>query len=202
MSTHFIRPVRRAAQAAAIRITQCANADNANSDSDESIKTTPNTDVGIIRARRHGYDNAVYIVKYLLDEMNTAQFEDERAEIATKMFQVINKNPNLLIYEPKFRNIIVDKMIELDKHIDSRVEKYKKSKYNDAMEMLNLSVAVNIRNSKTRELITAKIQEINVALKDYENWAPGDKMKAEFSTLRNTLKTIKHHPDYVESSLH
>jgi hypothetical protein len=200
MSTHFVRPVRRAAQLAATRITQCANLDNANSDSDESAKHT-NIDTGIMRARRYGYDNTVYVIRYLLDEMNNAQYEDERAEIATKMFQVINKTPNLLIYEPKFRNIIIDKMIELDKHIDARIEKYNKSKYEDAIKMLNLSVSVNIRNSHTRNLINAKIQEIEAALKDYEAWVPGTKMKNEFTTLRNTLSSIKKHPHYVESSL-
>ena len=195
MSSHFIRPVRRAAQLAAVRITQCANADNAASDSDES-KTT--VDTSIMRARRHGYDNTVHIVQYLLTELDRAQYEDERAEIATKMFQVINKNPNILIYEPKFRNIIVDKMQELDKHIDARIQKFQKSKYEEALQVLKLSVSVNIRNSKTRQTIAKKIEEINSALKDYEMWAPGTQMKNEFSILRDTLRTIKYHPDYAE----
>lgn len=196
MSTHFIRPVRRAAQLAAVRINQCVTADNANSDSDESLQ---NIDTGIMRARRHGYDNTVHIVQYLLNELNTAQFEDERAEIATKMFQVINKSPNLLIYEPKFRSVIINKMQELDKHIDARMHKFQKSKYNEAMDLLKLSVSVNIRNSKTRQTIAKKIEEINTALKEYETWAPGAEMKNQFSILRDTLRTIKQHPDYVES---
>lgn len=199
MSTNFIRPVRRAAQLAAVRITQSVNADNTNSDSDDSIKTPQNNDVGIIRARRHGYDNTVHIVQYLLAELENAQFEDERAEIATKMFKVINKNPNLLIYEPKFRNVIVSKMQELDKHIDARIQKYQKSKYEEALQVLKLSLSVNIRNSKTRQTIAKKIEEINVALKEYETWAPGAEMKNEFTILRNTLRTIKLHPEYVDT---
>ena len=196
MSSHFIRPVRRAAQLAAVRITQCANADNAASDSDES-KTT--VDTSIMRARRHGYDNTVHIVQYLLTELDRAQYEDERAEIATKMFQVINKNPNILIYEPKFRNIIVDKMQELDKHIDARIQKFQKSKYEEALQVLKFSISVNIRNSKTRQTIAKKIEEIDNALKEYETWAPGTLMKNEFSILRDTLRTIKNHPDYIEN---
>jgi hypothetical protein len=197
MSSHFVRPVRRAAQLAAVRITQSVNADNANSDSDDPVKQ--NNDVGIIRARRHGYDNTVYIIQYLLTELESAQFEDERAEIATKMFRFINKNPNLLIYEPKFRNVIINKMQELDKHIDARIQKYQKSKYEEALQVLKLSVSVNIRNSKTRQTIAKKLEEINTALEEYETWAPGTEMKNEFLYLRNTLRTIKEHPDYVDN---
>jgi hypothetical protein len=115
------------------------------------------------------------------------------------MFQVINKNPNILIYEPKFRNIIVDKMQELDRHIDARIQKYQKSKYEEALQILKLSISVNIRNSKTRQMISKKIEEINSALKEYETWAPATQMKSEFSVLRDTLRTIKHHPDYTET---
>ena len=199
MSTHFIRPVRRAAQLAAVRINQCVNTDNANSDSDESFKAVQNNDAGITRARKHGYDSTVHIVQYLLNELENAQYEDERAEIATKMFKVINNSPNLLIYEPNFRNIIINKMQELDKHIDSRIQKFQKSKYEEALQILKLSVSVNIRNSKTRQVIAKKLEEINTALKEYETWAPGAEMKNEFTILRNTLKTIKQHPAYVDN---
>jgi hypothetical protein len=89
-------------------------------------------------------------------------------------------------------------MQELDKHIDARIQKFQKSKYEEALQVLKLSVSVNIRNSKTRQTIAKKIEEINSALKDYEMWAPGTQMKNEFSILRDTLRTIKYHPDYTE----
>ena len=130
MSTS-IRPVRRAAILAAIRINDFVKADAANSDSDSSATNTPNpqNENSIDRARKNGYDDTLYICSYLLGQINNAEYEDQRTEIAEKMFKILNKNPNILIYEPRIRNSVLNKIDYLTNHINNQTQEYNNKKY-------------------------------------------------------------------------
>lgn len=199
MSTS-IRPVRRAAKLAAIRINEFVKADAANSDSDSSPKKTSYDD-GLSQARLNGYDETIFITKYLLNQCEKSNFEDEKTKIAEQLFEVINKNPNILIFEPKFRIIVQEKANQFEKHLTSRTDSYKKIEYQKALKMLMLSMRKNVRNSIIREKIYRHIADINTILTDYDDWVVGKSLKAQISKLNNTLESIKNHPQYVSSHL-
>lgn len=194
-----IRPIRRAAQLAAIRINEYLKSDNASSDSDSN--TPPrNVENSIDRARKHGYDDTLYICRYLLEQLENANYEDERCEIAEKLFQTLNKNNTILIYEPRFRNSVLNKIDDLTNHIDSRVKEYNNTKYNEALLMMKLSMRKNVRNSKMRHKIYKHLTEINNILSDYKTWSMGDSIKNEMNQLRNTIYQLKNHPSYVDDN--
>lgn len=194
MPSHYIRPVRRAAQLAAIRISECAKNDNTSSDSDESISSV---DAGLERARTGGYDSTIYVVKYLLEECNNSTNPEERIDIASKMFDILNKNPKILIYEPKFRGAVMDKINEVDNLIKNRKDTFSKAEYYKAIEMMKLSMRVHINNTTMRNKIYEHLSGINNILNDYASWVNNSTLKKNVLTLNDTLKTIKTHPDYV-----
>lgn len=196
-----IRPIRRAAQLAAIRINEYVKSDNSNSDSDSYSSTTiapsPYNESSIDRARKNGYDDTLYICSYLLDQLNNAEYEDQRTEIAEKMFQILNKNPNILIYEPRFRNSVLNKINDLTNHINNRVKEYNNTKYNEALLMMKLSMRKNVRNSQMRHKIYKHLSEINSILADYNSWMIGTSIKNQMNQLKNTIDELKNHPSYV-----
>jgi hypothetical protein len=192
-----IRPIRRAAQLAAVRINEFINAENANSDSDESISPRSNNDNGITRARHHGYDDTIFVTRYILDQIENCKYEDEKVQLAEKMFEILNKNPNILIYEPKFRNAVLSKIQEVENHLNNRVTKYQAAKYQDAIKLMKLSMRAHVRNSTMRDNIYKHLDNVSSILKEYEGWAVGTALKAQVLELNNTLKTIKTHPSYV-----
>jgi hypothetical protein len=195
-----IRPMRRAAQMAAIRINELVKLDNANSDTDDSPKIVTNND-GLTRARQNGYDDTIFITRYLLNQCENAKYEDERTKIAEQLFDVLNKNPNILIFEPKFRTIVQEKAKEFEEHLTSRVNTYKKIEYQKALKMLMVSMRKNVRNSTLREKIYKHIAEIDNILADYDDWVVGKSLKSKINQLNNTLQTIKNHPSYIENPI-
>lgn len=192
-----IRPIRRAAQLAAIRINDYVKADNANSDSDESV--SPNTKIqdGITRARQNGYDDTIFVTRFILNQIENSKFEDEKISLAEKMFEILIKNPNILIFEPKFRNAILFKIKEVETHLESRISKFKATKYQDAIKLMKLSMRTHVRNSCMRNSIYKHFDDINSVLNEYEDWAFAPTLKKQILELNTTLNNIKTHPFYV-----
>lgn len=189
--------IRRAAQLAATRINEFVTADNANSYSDESVSTPPKVNDGIARARQHGYDDTIFVTRYLIKQIEKSPYENEKIELAEKMFEILNKNPNILIYEPKFRNAVLTKIQEVENHLINRVTKYQATKYHDAINLMRLSMRTHVRNSFMRGKIYKHLDDITSILKEYEGWAAGTTLKAQVLELNKTLKIIKNHPSYV-----
>jgi hypothetical protein len=179
-----IRPVRRAAQLAATRINEICKTDNSN--------TTPinTTDIGITRARENGYDNAVYVIRYLLDEFDSAKYEDQRSEIALKMFKYLNANPSILIYEPQFCESVLAKIDDINTVITTKEEMFKKADYSKAIKMMKMSMLINVRNSQMRTDIYKHLNEISSILDSYSNWSHRTELRSEMNTLINNYQTI------------
>lgn len=187
--------MRRAAAAAAIRINQIAQNDTSDSD-----QNSPSTDSGMIRAANCGYDSTIYVVRFLLDELNNAKFEDQRCEITEKMLEILNKNPNVLIYEPKFRDTVTKKLNEIQEHINNRADKFQIDKQQELIRMMAMSTRINVRNSEMRHKIYKNLTKISNTLKSYKEWTYGTSLKTKINNLHNTLEIIKNNPAYVVSS--
>ncbi len=183
-----IRPVRRAAQLAAIRINEICKFDNSNSDSDDT--TIASNDIGIDRARDLGYDNAVYVIRYLLNEFDVAQFEDERTELATKMFKFLNENPAILIHEPNFRDSVIQKIDDISHLIATKDSLYKKAEYHKAINMMKASMLLHIRNSKMRTDIYKHLNEISSILDKYTVWSQRTQLLNEMNILSQNIKSL------------
>lgn len=183
--SNTIHPVRIAAQIAAVRINEFYQINNAHSNSDESV--IHNT---INRARENGYDNTVYVIRYLLDEFEKTEFEDERTEIATKMFKFINSNPSILKYEPRFCDVVIKKINELTETIVKKNEMYDKAQYNKAIKMMKFSMLMNVRNTKMRTDIYNHLNEISSILNNYSTWSERSQLKSEMNKVTHIVKNI------------
>jgi hypothetical protein len=201
MYNNYGRPVRTAARLAAIRISECAKNDIYHSDSDSSVSSVHSVtsiDKGLERARSGGYDSTIYIVKYLLEECNNSTNPEDRIEITSKIFDILNKNPKILIYEPKFRNAVINKLNEAEELIKRRKDTFNKTEYAKAIDMMKLSMRVNISNSKMRNNIYSHLCAINTILYDYAVWMNSDTLKNNINTLKTTLNSIEKCTGYVE----
>jgi hypothetical protein len=192
--------MRRAAAAAAIRINQIAQNDASNSDSEQSSTSVNQPiDEGMIRAAKNGYDSTIHVVRFLISEMNNAKFEDQRCEIAEKMFDILNKNPNILIYEPKFRTAVINKISEVEQHISKRSDKFQIEKQQEFIRMMAMSTRINVRNSSMRQKIYKYLGKIDKVFKEYKDWSYGIGLKVQIDNLNKTLELIKNNPYYVST---
>lgn len=202
MPSHYTRPIRHAAALATIRISDYMKAENANSDSDDSSVASSNirfvnTVDGLTRARNHGYDDTLFVMKYLIDESDSTKKSEDKVRFAEKMFGILIKNPNILIYEPKFRASVVNKMKEFDELIKTRVDNFHKAEYDKAIKMMKLSMMSHVKNTDMLYKIYNHLNAVSNILNEYKGWAKNSTLKLSFDTLTAILESIKKHPNYV-----
>ena len=150
----------------------------------------------ILRAHKNGYNNIVIIIQYIINKCNTAT-QNEKTILIEKLFSIINKNPNILIFEPRFREVIINKMNEFERQIDIRSEEFKNAKINNSIDTLKLSILSTIKDVELRDIICGKFDSIKQDLFAYEYWCNGILLKEQINNLRKTLEEIKTHPSYV-----
>lgn len=147
-------------------------------------------DNDIIRAQQHGYDSALYVIRYLLDQIQDSKFEDERTGIAIKMFKFINKNPHVLIYEPKFCNTVASKITEFSNQIAKKTKMFNMADYDKAIKIMKVSIRVNVHNSDTRSTIYKHLDAINSILNDYSSLSYYVQLKTEMDQVSRTIQKI------------
>jgi hypothetical protein len=203
-STSIRRSTRPEALRATSRITEYCKIDMSNSDSDESTTSSEHNvfHPEVFHPEEKHYKHTTGIIRYLIDECNNAEFEDQRRQIVEKIFNYLNKNPNILIYEPKFRNSVINKMKEFENHINEQNNKYNKSKYNKLMSLVRVTLHENVRNSVMRLEIYKHFDAINAILADYESWSKSTPLMKQINELYKTLEMIKKHPFYVANVEH
>ena len=201
-STSIRHSMRPEALKAKSRITEYCKIDMTNSDSDESTTSPTPSEHSLFHPEEKNYKYTTHIIRYLIDECNKAEFEDQRRQIVEKMFEHLNKNPTILIYEPKFRNSVINKMKEFENHINKRIDNYNKPKYNKIMSSIRTSIHENMRNSVMRLEISKHFDAINTILTEYESWSKSTPLMKQIGELYNTLETIKKYPFYVANVEH
>jgi hypothetical protein len=201
---HSMRPEALKAKS---RITEYCKIDLTNSDSDESttidapIVTAPITTPLSLQITA-SYKYTANVIRYLVNECSNATSEDQRSQIVEKMFEHLNKNPTILIYEPKFRRSVINKLKEFEDHISTRIDNYKNVKYHKIINNMKVSIHQNIRNSAIRLDVNKHLNAINGILTEYEEWSKGTPLINQINELYHTLEKIKKDPSYVDDLEH
>lgn len=160
-------------------------------------RVTPNHMIS--RARKHGYEDTIHIVQYLLKECSKARSEDERTEIIEKIFSMLNKNPMILVFEPEFRESVINKMNELEKHINVQNQVLTKARFDEALVMMKKSIYLNVSNSVMRVKAINHLNKVVNTLDEYAVWNNRSRLSNQFNMLNIKLNEIKAHPCYKHS---
>jgi hypothetical protein len=150
-----------------------------------------------VRAVIYGYDSAIPVIRYILCQIEAAGAEEARIDLTTALFQFINKNHIILVYESELRSIIIEKMNTIETNIKKRFMGFGAANYKEALDMMRTSIWTNVHHSAMRAVIEKNLAEIRTTLAKYEKQMPCNELINEFNTTRALLNTIKYHPDYV-----
>jgi hypothetical protein len=192
------KPVRRSKRSEALkarqRISEIYRNEMINSklDSDDTNNDTNK----IIQERNYTY--TINVIRYLINECSNAPFEDQRIQIVEKIFEHLNKNPTILIYEPKFRKSVINKLKELESHISTRIDNYNNAKYDTIINSIKDSIYKNVRNSVMRTELHKHLNAVNTIFTEYEEWSKSTSLIKQIKELYNHLEIIKKDPSYVE----
>ena len=200
MSISIRHSMRPEALKAKSRITEYCKIDMTNSDSDESTTTddtiTPTT-TPLSDQDKANYKYTSNVIRYLVNECNNATFEDQRSQIVQKMFEHLNKNPTILIYEPKFRRSVINKLKEFEDYINTRVDDYNNAKHHTIINNMKISINHTMRNKTMLSEVNKYLNAINVVFTEYEEWHKGRPLMNQIKLLYHTLERIKKDPSYV-----
>ena len=209
MSASIRHSMRPEALKAKSRITEYCKIDMTNSDSDESTTSSPSPSApsylpplsdDIQHPLETNYKYTTHVIRYLVDECNKAQFEDQRIQIVEKMFDHLNNNPAILMYEPKFRKSVINKMNEIKTHIYNRNKLYYSAKYKSMLLAIRNSMRLNVRNSVMREKLNKHFDGINAILSEYEKWSDSESLLKQIYELYNTIESLKKSAYYVHDN--
>lgn len=151
----------------------------------------------IPKIREYKTSGFVDTLHKMFDECENTPYVDERCEIAEKIFTTILKNPEILLYEPKFRKVMIHKMDEIEETIRQRVKDVKDADYDMALFLVHNSLMTHVRNTKMREQMLKDVEQLHLSIIQYSAWANGGNMKELFRKIRMILQNIKTHPLYV-----
>jgi hypothetical protein len=207
MSASIRHSMRPEALKAKSRITEYCKIDMTNSDSDESTTGTDSIAPATAPTPLSDQDTANYkytsnVIRYLVNECNNATFEDQRSQIVQKMFEHLNKNPTILIYEPKFRRSVINKLKEFEDYINTRVDDYNNAKYHTIINNMKISIHQTMRNKAMLSEVNKYLNAINVVFTEYEEWYKGRSLMNQIKLLYHTLERIKKDPSYVNDLEH
>lgn len=210
MSISIRHSMRPEALKAKSRITEYCKIDMTNSDSDESTTTDDITSVPaptpaptpLSDQNTPNYKYTSNVIRYLVNECNNATFEDQRSQIVQKMFEHLNKNPTILIYEPKFRRSVIKKLKEFEDYINTRVDDYNNAKHHTIINNMKISIHQTMRNKTMLSEINKYLNAINVVFTEYEGWYKDRPLMNQIKLLYHTLERIKKDPSYVNDLEH
>lgn len=156
------------------------------------IETNFNESGSNNRAHKYQYQNTIRILSNLLDDCNNASSKEEEIIITEQIFQHLIDNQNILMYEPRFRNLTINKLNEIERHLNERKREYTAANYCKAMALLNYSVRGHIKHSEHRAKLYNNMRNMVNVFKNYENWV-------EASSLRNTMSTLRYILNNIEA---
>jgi hypothetical protein len=149
-------------------------------------------------AFKHNYYGTISIIRNLLDKTKL-DFNDENKTLATeKIFEHILANPNVLIYEPKFRNSIINRINDIEKVIAVRKIALKNAKYDEAFNMIKKSINTHISHSEIRDKIDNNLNKITKLINNYNTWVDRQSLIVTMNSLKTLLEELKNDPNYVE----
>lgn len=186
-----MRRSSRIAALAALRTKQITQ----NNASDTS-KPSQSIDKGMILAAKRGYDSTTHILHFLLDEIHSAKFENQRYDILGKMIDILNKNPSILIFRPDFRNVLISKISEVEEHFRLRFAGLQSEMEHATIQMIILTTEINLHNPSIRQKISEDLSKFNKAFKEYEE-LESNELTVKINNLKMTLEIIKNDPSYV-----
>lgn len=149
------------------------------------------------KAFKYNYYGTICFIKNLLERAEINQNEEDRTAVTEKLFEHLLSNYNILVYEPTFRNIVINKIKDIEMIIYTRNKLLANAKFDEAFNMLKKSTSAHITHSTMRNKVNAHISCIVEIMNQYKKWVLRDPLKQTIDSLKILLNEIKNHPDYV-----
>jgi hypothetical protein len=137
------------------------------------------------------YQNTLNILNKLLNNYQAARFEEDKIKITEQIFRHLIDNRNILIYEPRFRNLTLNKIDEIEYCLNQREKNYNQANYSKTIAILNVSIRDNIRHAQFRSKLYNHMRNMVNEFKNYEEFVKSSSLRNTISLLKNVIVDIQ-----------
>lgn len=147
----------------------------------------PGTDVTSVPPSTR-YSNANLLRYYLNCSENGGS--ETRTESAIKIFETLLTDQKILAENPKFRSVVMAKIIQFRELIEKQERDLERSGLSLYINSMTQRINTSIANKSMREKMLRSVDELSHCYSDYRAWVQRDRLKAAMNVVEEMINSL------------
>lgn len=136
-------------------------------------------------------------IRMLLQRSQASSNPEDNTSITVKIFEHLVAHPAILIYEPRFREVVVGKIKEFENTISTQTHSPELQELEDTFWKLKSTSYSLIQHSQIRTKINSHLTDILQMYQEYRAYLQRPALTDIIAILKQILLDIRKHPKYV-----
>jgi len=146
------------------------------------------------------YMGTKHYIRMMLQRSQASSNPEDNTTITVKIFEHLVAHPTILIYEPRFREVVVGKIKEFENTIATQTRSPELQELEETFWKLKSNSHSLIQHSQIRNKINSHLTDILQMYQEYRSYLHRPELVDIIALLKQILLDIQKHPKYVAQS--
>ena len=143
------------------------------------------------------YMGTKHYIRMMLQRSQASSNPEDNTTITVKIFEHLVAHPTILIYEPRFREVVVGKIKEFEHTIATQTRSPELQELEETFWKLKSNSHSIIQHSQLRNKINSHLTDILQMYQEYRAYLHRPELVDIIALLKQILLDIQKHPKYV-----
>ena len=143
------------------------------------------------------YMGTKHYIRMMLQRSQASSNPEDNTTITVKIFEHLVAHPTILIYEPRFREVVVGKIKEFENTIATQTRSPELQELEETFWTLKSNSHSLIQHSQIRNKINSHLTDILQIYQEYRSYLHRPELVDIIALLKQILLDIQKHPRYV-----
>jgi hypothetical protein len=143
------------------------------------------------------YMGTKHYIRMMLQRSQSSSNPEDNTTITVKIFEHLVAHPTILIYEPRFREVVVGKIKEFENTIATQTRSPELQELEETFWKLKSNSPSLIQHSQIRNKINSHLTDILQMYQEYRSYLHRPELVDIIALLKQILLDIQKHPKYV-----
>ena len=143
------------------------------------------------------YMGTKHYIRMMLQRSQASSNPEDNTTITVKIFEHLVAHPAILIYEPRFREVVVGKIKEFENTIATQTRSPELQELEETFWKLKSNSHSLIQHSQLRNKINSHLTDILQMYQEYRAYLHRPELVDIIALLKQILLDIQKHPKYV-----
>jgi hypothetical protein len=149
------------------------------------------------RDRFTEYMGTKHYIRMLLERSQASSNPEDNTAITVNIFEHLVAHPAILIYEPRFREVVLGKIKEFENTISTQTRSHELQDLEETFWKLKSTSYSLIQHSQIRTKINSHLTDILQMYQEYRAYLHRPALTDIITILKQILLDIQKHPKYV-----